>query len=88
MTLGKPDLFIDRLIRFLFIPIIGGISYEIILLSGKKFGEKISSILIAPGLWLQKITTKEPDYHQIEVALVALKASLDQKIDASVEELT
>lgn len=88
MILGKPDQLTDRFIRFLFIPLIGGISYEIILLSGKKYGEKISRILVAPGLWLQKITTKEPDHHQIEVALVALKASLDQKIDCTIEELT
>jgi len=85
ITLGRPDQITDRLIRFLFIPVIGGISYEVIQFSTKKWGRWIASTLTAPGLWLQRITTKEPDDKQLEVALVALKASLGMKLDPSVE---
>ena len=83
--LGKPNDLGDRLIRFLFIPLIGGISYEIIRLSGKKYGKNIARILVAPGLWLQKITTREPDNSQLEVALVALKSALDLDVGENVE---
>jgi len=85
VALGKPNDFGDRLIRFLSIPLIGGISYEIIWLSGKKYGKKIAQILVAPGLWLQRITTKEPDNSQLEVALVSLKSALDQDVGINVE---
>ena len=83
--LGKPQDWGDRLIRFLFIPVIGGISYEIIRLSGKKFGTKLAQVLVAPGLWLQKVTTREPDDDQLEVALVALKSALDRDVGVDVE---
>lgn len=85
IMLGKPTDWNARLIRFLFIPVIGGISYEVIRLSGKKYGKAIAKILVAPGLWLQRITTKEPDDEQLEVALVALRSALDQEVDDSVE---
>lgn len=88
ILLGRPERIADRLVRFLFIPVIGGISYEIIQLSAKKWGRWIASTLTAPGLWLQRITTQEPDDKQIEVALAALKASLGMKQDASVEPWT
>lgn len=85
ICLGKPQDWGDRLIRFLFIPVIGGISYEIIRLSGKKFGRRIAQVLVAPGLWLQRITTREPDDSQLEVALIALKSALNQEVAEEVE---
>lgn len=85
IILGKPQDLGDRLIRFLFIPVIGGISYEIIRLSGKKYGKWIGQFLTAPGLWLQRITTKEPDDQQLEVSLVALKSALNREIDGDVQ---
>ncbi|MCJ7812400.1 DUF1385 domain-containing protein [bacterium] len=86
--LGKPQDLGDRLIRFLFIPVIGGISYEIIRLSGKRFGKRFGKFLIAPGLWLQRITTREPDESQLEVSLVALKSVLNQEVGADVEMIS
>ncbi len=86
--LGKPQDMGDRLIRFLFIPVIGGISYEIIRLSGKGFGKWFGKFLIAPGLWLQRITTREPDESQLEVSLVALKSVLNQEIGVDVEMIS
>ena len=62
-----------------FIPIVGGLAYEIIKFSAKHGATWWGRILIAPGLWLQHITTKEPTEPQIEVALVALKCALGQE---------
>ena len=62
-----------------FIPIVGGLAYEIIKFSAKHVTTWWGRILIAPGLWLQHITTKEPTEPQIEVALVALKCALGQE---------
>jgi len=73
---GRPDTLIDRLVRFAAIPVIGGISYEFTKLSDAAAGKKIAAIFTAPGLWLQRITTKEPDDAQLETALAALKSSL------------
>ena len=66
-----------RLVTHLpFIPVVGGLSYEIIRFSAKHSTTWWGRILIAPGLWLQRITTKEPDNSQVEVALVALRCAL------------
>jgi len=75
--LGKPTTIAERLTRFLFIPLIGGISYEIIKLSSHS-GNRFIQLLVKPGLWLQKITTREPDDGQLEVAIMALKESLEK----------
>jgi len=76
MFLGRPESVADRLIRLAFVPLIGGISYEIIKLSDKKKNNPLVKFFIKPGLWLQKITAREPDESMLEVALVALKGSL------------
>ena len=79
MLLGRPDSIIDRLIRFAFIPLIGGLSYEAIKLSDKKQNNPIVKMFIKPGLWLQRITALKPDDSMLEVAIVALKGSLGNK---------
>jgi len=76
MLLGRPESISDRLIRLAFVPLIGGISYEIIKLSDKRKDNPFVKLFIKPGLWLQKITAREPDESMLEVALVALKGSL------------
>ena len=76
MLLGRPETIADRLIRLAFVPLIGGISYEIIKLSDKRKNNPLVKLFIKPGLWLQKITAREPDESMLEVALVALKGSL------------
>jgi uncharacterized protein YqhQ len=63
-------------VRVAFIPIVAGLSYEIIRLSAKKEGSFVFKLITLPGVWLQNITTKEPDDQQLEVAIVALKESL------------
>lgn len=62
--------------RIIFLPLVAGISYEILKLSGKYADNIIVKVLIAPGLWLQKITTREPDDDMLEVALVSIKEAI------------
>lgn len=67
--------------RIIFMPLIAGISYEILKLSGKHADNVIVKILIAPGLWLQKITTREPDDSMLEVAMISIKEALRKDDD-------
>lgn len=62
--------------RILLLPVIAGISYELLKLSGKYEKNWFFKIFIKPGLWIQKLTTKEPNNKQLGVALVALKRVL------------
>lgn len=59
-----------------FVPVIGGLSYEVLKLSARHATSPVGRVIAAPGLWLQKITTKEPDEAQMEVSLAAIKAAL------------
>ncbi len=63
-------------VHFSLLPIVAGSSYELLKLSGKTRNNVITRVLITPGLWLQRITTKEPSADQLEVAIAALEASL------------
>lgn len=75
------DRIMRIVIRLLLLPVVAGISYEIIKFAGRHDGV-IVRIISAPGMWLQKITTKEPDEQQIEVAIEAMKGVLtDDKND-------
>ncbi|NLP11081.1 DUF1385 domain-containing protein [bacterium] len=78
MFLGKPETVGERLMRLAFVPLIGGLSYELIKLSAKAYRYRFFRLFLLPGLWLQKITTIEPDDQQLEVAMVALKCALGQ----------
>ncbi len=66
------------LIRVALIPVIAGISYEIIRLAGKS-NNILVRIISAPGMWLQRLTTKEPDESMVEVAIAAVEAVFDWK---------
>jgi uncharacterized protein YqhQ len=70
------SLLFNFLVRIALMPVVAGLSYEIIRLSAKKESGAFFKIITRPGVWLQNITTKEPDDSQLEVALEALKASL------------
>jgi uncharacterized protein YqhQ len=62
--------------RVVLIPLIAGLAYEIIRFSARHLTNPVCQVLIRPGLWLQRITTKEPDDKQLEVAIIALKEAL------------
>jgi uncharacterized protein YqhQ len=66
----------NMLTRVALIPFIAGFSYEIIRASAKRESSLVFKLITRPGLWLQNITTKEPDDRQLEVAIFALKESL------------
>ena len=69
---------IERIIfRLLLLPVVAGVSYEIIKFAGRSKNRCVA-ILTKPGLWLQKLTTREPDESQIEVAIASLKAVLTE----------
>ena len=59
--------------RILFIPVIGGLSYEVLKFSDRHKDSGIMKALVAPGVWLQRLTTKEPTGDMVEVALEAVR---------------
>lgn len=69
---GQHGLWINILLRIVLIPLVAGVSYEIIKIAGKS-PSKIARIVNAPGLMFQGFTTREPDDSQIEVAIEAMK---------------
>lgn len=66
------------LLRLILVPLVAGISYEILKLVGR-YDNKFTSIIRLPGMFFQKFTTKEPDDDQIEVAIAAFNGVLDRK---------
>jgi uncharacterized protein YqhQ len=70
------SLLFNFLVRIVLIPVVAGLSYEIIRLSARKEGGAFFKMITLPGVWLQNVTTKEPDDKQLEVAIEALKESL------------
>jgi len=73
---GKISLLLRLSTHLPLIPLVGGVAYEFIRWSAKRSTTKIGRMLVAPGLWLQRITTEEPDPTQLEVAVIALKCAL------------
>lgn len=74
--LGWPSLWERILSRILLMPVVAGISYEIIRFAGKHMDKPWVRAAILPGLALQKLTTRQPDDDQIEVTIASLKAVL------------
>ncbi|HEV8685922.1 MAG TPA: DUF1385 domain-containing protein [Gaiellaceae bacterium] len=62
--------------RILLLPVIAGLAYELIRFAGKHTGNRVLMTLLAPGLWLQRLTTREPSLDQIEVSIRALREVL------------
>jgi uncharacterized protein YqhQ len=71
--------------RVAFMPVVAGISFEIQRWTSFHLNSVIGKLIAGPGLLLQKITTKEPDESQLEVALVALKVALGEEVTNAVE---
>ena len=77
---GRPDWPLLVASRIIGIPLVAGISYEILKWSGTNGGDRLASILAAPGLWLQKLTTGRPDDSMIEVAITSLLSALSDDL--------
>lgn len=83
--LGWPDLWVRILSRVVLLPVVAGISYEIIRYAGKTTNP-IMHLAILPGLWLQKITTNQPEDDMVEVAIKSLEAvTVEEKVEVAVK---
>jgi uncharacterized protein YqhQ len=73
---GRPHWYWLIATRILLLPVIAGIAYELIRFAGKHQNNRILMSLLAPGMWLQRLTTREPSLDQIEVSIRALQKVL------------
>ena len=77
---GVPSLFLRLGYHFLMMPLISGISYEVLKLSGKNINHPLVKIMTSPGLILQRITTQPPNDKQVEIAVIAMKCALEMDV--------
>ena len=75
--IGIPSLWLMVLSRIVLIPVIAGLGYEVIYFAGRHSNNRLVRIVLAPGLWLQSLTTREPDDRQLEVAILALSTVIE-----------
>ncbi len=73
---GNPVLWLKVLSRLLLLPVVAGLSYEALRFTGRNFDRWWVRLLAQPGLWLQRLTTAEPDDDMVEVALAVLRRVL------------
>jgi uncharacterized protein YqhQ len=73
MFITAEEMWLRFLLRLLLIPVVAGISYEIIRLAGRH-DNAFFNVLSVPGMWVQKLTTREPDEEMIQVAIIAVEA--------------
>ena len=78
MFISVSTLWLRMLLRILLIPVIAGLSYEFIIFAGKT-ENPVVTVLSRPGLWLQSLTTKEPEDAMLEVAISSVEAVFDWK---------
>src|SRR5436309_14537919 len=81
---GRPALYWLVLERIAFLPVIAGLAYELIRFAGKHQNRVVMTVL-APGLWLQRLTTREPTLDQLEVSIRALREVLQLESGATPE---
>jgi uncharacterized protein YqhQ len=74
---GRPDWYWLIATRILLLPVIAGLAYELIRFAGKHADNTIVLALLAPGLWLQRLTTRQPSLDQLEVSIRALQQVLE-----------
>src|SRR4051812_36263148 len=79
VAVGRPAWYWLVLSRIVLLPLIAGIAYELIRFAGKHSGNRVLMTLLAPGLWLQRLTTREPTLDQLEVSIRALREVLDRE---------
>jgi uncharacterized protein YqhQ len=84
--LGRPSLPWLIASRILLLPLIAGLAYELIRFAGRHTGNRVLMTLLAPGLWLQRLTTRQPTLDQLEVSIRALKEVLHVEGRLSPEE--
>lgn len=80
------SLLVRLILKFSTLPLVTGLSYEVIRLAGKE-NNIIGKIMVAPGLCLQRLTTKEPDEKQIEVAIASVEEVLKEKSENKIDDI-
>ena len=75
---GRPDWWILIISRIALLPVIAGLAYELIRFAGKH-ADNAAGALLAPGLWLQRLTTRQPSLEQLEVSIRALEEVLQRE---------
>ena len=78
-ALGSPDLWLRIVSRLVLIPVIAALAYELIRLGGRFYGNRVARVLMWPNLALQRLTTRQPDDSQVEVALRALREVMEEE---------
>lgn len=86
--IGRPSLGIMVISRVLLVPVIAAIGYEITQFGGRHSKNGLVRAILAPGLWLQSLTTRQPDDRQLEVALTALKKVVEAEQPEEVSQLS
>jgi len=76
---GKPAWYWLIASRILMLPVIAGLAYELIRFAGKHSDNRFLMGLLAPGMWLQRLTTRQPDDDQVEVSIRALQRVLERE---------
>jgi uncharacterized protein YqhQ len=76
-VVGRPTLWLMVLSRVVLIPVIASLGYEVIYFGARHHHNALVRVVLAPGLWLQGLTAKEPDDSQLEIALAALREAVD-----------
>ncbi len=77
VALGNPPLWWHLLSRIILLPLFTALAYEVIRFGGMHRGNRLIMALFAPNLWLQALTTREPDESQMAVAIAAMEAALE-----------
>src|SRR5213079_3136891 len=76
---GRPHWYWLIVTRILFLPLIAGLAYELIRFAGKHAENRALMTVLAPGMWLQRLTTREPTLDQLEVSIRALREVLERE---------
>ncbi len=84
---GRPVWYWLIISRIALLPVIAGLAYELIRFAGKHRSSRVLGVLLAPGLWLQRLTTREPTLDQVEVSIRALQEVMRLERQDSSEEL-
>lgn len=75
---GWHNIWLNLVFRLAMLPVLSGISYELLQWLGKHHDSALSRILSSPGMWMQRLTTREPDDDQVEVSIAAMKTVIPE----------
>jgi uncharacterized protein YqhQ len=86
VPIGTPEWYILYPTRILAVPLVAGLAFELIKWFGKNRRKRWAQILMWPGIQLQRLTTREPDFSQLAVAIAAMEAVLEREDFDSISE--